>query len=311
MLETSFNSAEIRWAGQLAARLRFIQADFADLTPADRQPYYDEEITQALREIPGESRPQYMAALAREFPTFMHAPEEVKAEPADTSPESIVEALVRIAPQLPRQKLAEFGVQLQNAGYVGLKTTTLVEGPPEDFQKFFGLPEGGHVDLQRLYRLAHVMADCYFKLEVFTWKVWQEVASESRIRKEPGAVNDVRKLSGRYLGGDSEVAVEQIKTLVEKTRQLVSGLLGAIGGAGRIFAHRFAEDYSPENILTVAKSDSALGGGGLFANEEVRAWRKFKQLFQGQTDQVIEERLQEAIATSAEGLMRGLNRNES
>jgi hypothetical protein len=309
MSETSFNAAEIRWAGQLAARLRFLQADFADLAPGERQPYYDEEIGHALREIAPECRARYLEALSREFPTFNFGEAEVKAEPTDTSPEAIVEALVRIAPQLPKQKLAEFGVQLQNAGYVGLKSTTLVETPPEELQKLFGLADGEPVDLQRLYRLTHLMADFYLRLEVFAWSVWQQVASESRIRKDQGALYDPRKLGGRYLSGDAEVSVEQIKAVVEKSRQLIAGLLGAIGGAGRIFAHRFAEDYSPENILTVAKSDNGLGVGR-FGNDEVRAWRKFKQLFQGQTDEVVEERLQQAIASSAEGLMRGLHRNE-
>jgi hypothetical protein len=309
MTDTPFTAEEIRWAGRLAAQLRFLQADFADLTPAERQPYYDEEIQHALREIVPENRSRYLAALGEEFPTFNFSQPALEAEPADTSPEALVEALVRIAPRLPKQKLAEFGVQLQNAGYVGLKSTTLVDGPPPEFQKLFGLADGQSVDLQRLYRLTTVMADFYFRLEVFAWSVWQQVGSQSRIRKDIGVLNDPRKLGGRYLTGDAEVSAEQIKTVVEKTRQLIAGLLGALGGAGRIFANRFAADFSPEHVLTVAKLDSSLGSG-MFGNDEVRAWRKFKQLFQGQTEEVIEERLQEAIAHSAEGLMRGLNRND-
>ena len=294
----------------MAARLRFVQADFSDLPPAERQRYFDEEIRPALKDIVPEQRARYLWALNEEFPTFTVVEEAARSEPDDSSPEALVAALVRIADQkqLPKQKLTEFGLQLQKAGYIGLKSTTLGDDLPEEFLRVFPIPAGESIDLQKLLRLSAALAEFYLSVEVVAWGVWKTVAPGSRVRREAGALNDPRKLSLRYLEGDDEVSAEQIKSVIEKTRKVIAGLLSAMGSGGEAFAKRFAADFSPDQIFNLAKADKGLSGG-IFGGDEARAWQKFKSLFQSQTVEVMEEKLHKAIAYEAESLMVGRPRS--
>jgi hypothetical protein len=155
-----------------------------------------------------------------------------------------------------------------------------------------------------------LLADFYVRLEGFVWTVWQQVAPQSRFRRETGGP-DAKRLTASYLTGEPGVTLEQIEQVLEKTRQLSAGLLGAAGGAGRTFAERFSSEFSPDNIMALSKTDAELGKIGLIAKEEARGWRKFKKLFQMMNEDAIEDRLRTAIAHQAENLIRGTRHETS
>jgi hypothetical protein len=304
----SFSPEELNWAARLAGRLRYAQATFADSPAEERHDCLNSEIQRALKEIVPERRGRHLAALEEHFPTFLDGAPALDSTPRDTSPEELVESLVRIAPDLPPQKLAEFGVKLQQAGYIGLKSSVLADEPPPEFLKLFPIEAGQRVDLQRLYRLAVVLADFFFRLEIFVWTVWQQVAPQTRFRKELGPLNDVRRLGVAYLQADAtkpDVSADQIGKVVERTRRLTAGLLGAVGGAGRAFASRFSADYAPDNILALAKTDTSAPPVMFGSRDDARGWWKYKKLFNALTEEVVEERLHQAIAHSAEILIQG------
>ena len=134
---------EQTWASKTAMRLRFVQADFADRPADERSGFIEDELEGALRELTAEQRPGYVRALAEHFPTaFVTGQETPDATPADNSPEALVEALVNIAPQLPKSLLAEFGLRLQQAGYMEIKSTTLMDAPPEEVLRLLPLLPG-------------------------------------------------------------------------------------------------------------------------------------------------------------------------
>jgi len=298
---------EHAWASKTALRLRFVQADFADRPEDERRGFLDEEIGRALKGIVPEKRPRYLQTLAEHFPagTFSQ-PKAVDAPPSDNSPEALVEALVRIAPQLPKSLLAEFGLRLQEAGYMEIKSTTLMDAPPEELTRVLPLDPAQSVDLQRLFRTLAVFAEYYLGLETIIWRTWQELAPNSSVRREGGSHAEVRKLSARYLQGDNEVSSTQLRALVEKTRRVMGGLLGAIPAGGAAFFERFNSEFSPDRIANLAKNDKSITGW----TEDAKNWNKFKKMMTDQHGQIFEEKMFEAIARKAEALMLGTGRKD-
>jgi hypothetical protein len=305
---TNFTPEEHAWASKAAMRLRFVQADFSDRPAEERRSFLHDEVDRALKTIVPEKRPRYAEALAEHFPTaFSRHAAPLEATPADNSPEALVEALVKIAPDLPKSLLAAFGLKLQEAGYMEIKSTILMDAPPEELRRSIPLDPEKLVDLQRLYRTLAIFADYYIGLETIIWRTWKELAPDSRIRREATAGGDVRKMTGRYLQSDSEISAEQLRQIVEKTRMLMGGLLGAIPSGGAAFLDHFHSEFTPENIATQAKGDKTLGGW----TEDAKNWNKYKKMFEYQQAQVLREKMFEAIAKKAEALMTGTHRKET
>ncbi len=304
----NFTPEEHTWASKAAMRLRFVQADFADRPAEERKSFLEDEVRQALQNIAPEKRGRYAAALAEHFPTgFINNSSAVDATPSDNSPEALVEALVKIAPKLPKSLLAQFGLRLQEAGYMEVKSTTLMDAPPEDLLKSIPLDPMRQVDLQRLYRTLAIFAEYYTGLETIIWRTWKELAPTSPVQRDTTPAGDVKKTSARYLHGDTEVSSEQLKQIVERTRKLMGGLLGAIPAGGTAFLERFLSEFSPEKISALAKADKSLGGW----TEDAKNWNKYKKMVEDQRGQVFEEKMYEAIARKAEALMGGTARKES
>src|SRR5882757_8356728 len=98
----NFTPEEHAWASKSAMRLRFVQADFADRPAEERRSFLEDAVQLALKDIPPEKRPRYAQALAEHFPTGIINVPAVEATPSENSPEALVEALVKIAPKLPK-----------------------------------------------------------------------------------------------------------------------------------------------------------------------------------------------------------------
>lgn len=307
MTVTNYTPEEHLWASKTAMTLRIRQADFADQPEEERRALLDDAVKQALQPIVPDKRPRYIRALAEHFPTgTITIAKPVEAEPTDNSPEALVDALVLIAPKLPKSLLAEFGIRLQEAGYMEIKSTTLMDAPPDELAQSLPIDPLLPIDLQRLYRMFIIFADYYLGLETIIWRTWQELTTGSPIRRETGSHADVKKLAARYIQGDREVAADQLRKLVDNTRKVMGGLLGAIPAGSAAFFERFHAEFSPDKIAALAKNDKSLGGW----TDDAKNWNKFKKMMADQEGQIFEEKMYEAIARKAEALMLGTNRKE-
>jgi hypothetical protein len=304
----NFTPEEHAWASKSAMRLRFVQADFADRPAEERRSFLEDEVQRALKDIAPDKRPRYAQALAEHFPTgFINNASSVDATPSENSPEALIDALVKIAPKLPKSLLADFGLRLQEAGYMEIKSTTLMDAPPDDLLKSIPLDPLRTVDLQRLYRTLAIFAEYYIGLETIIWRTWQELAPTSPVKRDPTPMGDVKKVTARYLHGDSEVSSEQLRQIVERTRKVMGGLLGAIPAGGAAFLERFLSEFSPDKIAELAKIDTGLKG----FTQDAKNWSKYKKMVEDQQGQVFEEKMYEAIARKAEALMGGTARKET
>lgn len=302
------------WAATVGARLRLLQASFADGETEERREYLEEEIELGLREVPAGRRAAYLTALSERFPVGLGVdlpPEEVVREaPAGASmsaspesPEALVAALSGLADALTPQERTRFAKDLQEAGYllaVAMPAAADTEEVPAELQKKLGLAADQRLDRKRALRLVGVLIDLVVTMDQVGWQVWRDLAPNSRVRRDPGVAGDLRKLAGPFLLGDNEVSTAQIVQLLDKTRQLIVGLVAAVGSAGETFARQHLSRFSPQSIKAAADAEP-----GFFIGPEQKCWRKYLQLFNEISGVTIESDIASAIVQRAEQLILG------
>ncbi len=302
-------SDEVQWATNVGSRLRLLQASFADDESAVRRDYLAEEIEREIREIPDSRRKTYLEALAERFPQgeSVSIPTPAAA-PAEMSPESLVAQLSALAPTLSESQRRELSYRLQDAGFavaVPVASAGETDEIPPELQKKLALDASQTLDRKRALRLVAVLIDLVVTMDQVAWQVWKNLAPNSRVRREGGATGDLRKMAGPYLTGDTEVNYAQVAQLLDRTRQLVAGLLAAVGATGDAFSKQYLSRFSPQSIKEAAEKD-----GGFFVGPEQRCWRKYTQLFSEVTGATIESEIAAAIVNYTEDLILGPSRTQ-
>ena len=315
------------WAARVGARLQMLQASFADDDPGARMGYVEEELTREMREIAPSSRVAFLAALAERFPDWGSAGENqgervAAAAPPTPAPapaaapapsklasaESLITQLSALAAGLPEESRRNFAKRLQQAGFaISMKVASASgDEAPAELQKKLSLDPGQQLDRQRVLKLVAVLVDLVVTMDQLAWNMWKSLAPNSIVRRDPGATGDLKKIAGPYLTGDSEVSTAQITQLVDKTRQLIAGLLAAIGATGEGFARNFLTRFSPQHIKEQADADP-----GFFIGGEQKCWRKYNQIFYETTGVAIENEIANIIAKYTEDLILGAGRPQT
>ncbi len=297
-------SEESLWASALAARLRVLQANFADDDAATRQSYLVEEIERALKGCVSEKRKSLLDALAVRFPSWQDsAPVQVAAAttapPVAQSPESLLNQLLEVIPGLAPAQRASMVDKLKSAGLAAQERVSVGVGIeiPAELQKRLGLPEGRAPNAERAARLLPPLLDMVLTMDQLIWTLWKQLTSKSVIRREV----DLGKLSGEYLAGNPEVSNTQVAQGLERTRKMIAGLLGAIGRAGGSYARERARLFDPTAIEADARTEKKWN-----ESLEYACWRKYVQLSKEYgAEPVIEKGIQEAVAKAAENLIMG------
>ncbi len=288
------------WASALAARLRVLQANFADDDPATRQSYLVEEIERALKGCVAEKRKVFLDALGVRFPSWQNsAPVQVvvAGAPVVQTPESLLQQLLEIIPGLSPAQRAEMMDKLKSAGLVTQERVTAgIEIPPE-LQKRLGFPEGRAPNAERAAKLLALLLDMVLTMDQLIWMLWKQLATKSVIRREV----DLSKLAGEYLAGNAEVSNTQVSQGLERTRKMIAGLLGAVGRAGSTYARERARLFDPTEIEADVRTEKKWN-----ESLEYACWRKYVQLSKEYgAEPVIEKGIQDAVAKAAENLIMG------
>lgn len=314
MLNTSSSELARRVAG-VANRLRLVQADFADEPAETRREMLSEEVRRALSGVGAEEREAFLDALRLEFPAWEmgqaaggaaeaageNAARSASDERELSDPSFLAERLAALAGSMSDEQKRAVEKHLKKAGIVSDAPAGAL--PPEamaPLKKLLGMTDGEAVDPVRLAKAAAVMAELASSLDQVVWNTWKTLSPRSEIKRG----QPVKGTLKRYVGGDGEVAGAQVKQDMERLRQLTAALISSVSQAGRTFAQKHVEKFSPSEIEAIAK----MGGGGLLVSQEVRCWRKYVELA-GPVDAIsIEGELLAAIAGYAESLMKGIGR---
>lgn len=294
-------SEESLWASALAARLRILQANFADDDPATRQDFIGQEIERALKGSVPERRKALLEALAQLFPAWETAAPMVNHQPATgaavpESPEALLDNLLASLPSLPAAQREEFTERLKRAGVVLEQASAGFEASPE-LLKRLGLDGSRAISGDRAAKSLAMLVDMVLTLDQLVWTLWKQIAPKSMVRKE----GDLMKLSAEYLAGSNEVSTAQLLQTLERTRKMVAGLLGAVGRAGAAYARERARIFDPNAIEADARAEKKWNESVEFA-----CWRKYVQLCKEYgAETAIEKSIQEAMAKATENLIMG------
>jgi hypothetical protein len=297
-------SEESLWATALAARLRTLQANFADDDAATRQTYLDEEIERALKGCAPDKRRVLLDALAVKFPTWLISGPVAASDsappalPAPSTPEELLDQLLAVLPALTDQQRAVFTGKLKAAGLVQepAPASPGIELPAE-LNKRLGIPPGQSFNAERAGKTLALLLDMVLTVDQLVWTLWKQLAAKSSLRREA----DLVKMSATYLTGSQDISTAQIMQALERTRKMIAGLLGAVGRAGGAFARERSRLFDPAAIEADARSEKKWNESLEFA-----CWRKYVQLCKEYgAEPVIEKSIQEAMAKAAENLIMG------
>lgn len=294
-------SEESLWASALAARLRVLQASFADDPAAARREYISQEIENALKGTVPEKRRVLLEALAERFPAWEQEPSgnhhpATSDAPAPETAADLLEKLLQVLPGVPEEARVSLAERLKISGLISSAPAGPVELSPE-LLKRLGLGPERSVSPERAGKALGLLLDMVLTLDQLAWTLWKQVAPKSTVRRE----GDLPRLSGEYLAGSAEVSTAQLQQSLERTRKLVAGLLGAVGRAGTTHARERARIFDPTAIEADARAEKKWN-----ESVEYACWRKYVQLNKEYgAEAAIEKNIQEALAKATENLITG------
>ncbi|MBV9876249.1 MAG: hypothetical protein JO025_16090 [Verrucomicrobia bacterium] len=294
------------WAHGVATRLWALQTSFADDPPDQRKQYLIEEIKGSLQEVVMSKWPEYLNALAQRFP----GPERIDAALTDatTSPIEPVQKTVQELVEELFSRLNEFSKEEKTDLAARMASIGLTVGPsrelglPSELRGKLGLTPDQPLDEERLCKLLAALLEMIAALDQLTWNLWKTIAPQSAVRRDSGETS--RRVFGRYLAGDREVATLQISQMLERTRQLLAGLLSAIGPAGETYARNHLETFAPEKIRATVEG----GSSGFLSNVEQKCWRRYVTLANELNGPAVEKQIVDAIVGYAEQIVLGSKR---
>ncbi|HMJ66767.1 MAG TPA: hypothetical protein VK615_15610 [Candidatus Binatia bacterium] len=298
-------SEEALWASHLAARLRLLQANFADDPPPTRQGYLHEEIDRAIKDVTPTKRRSHLEALKQKFPSWeasegANSVEPTPAAPSIDTPEEALRKLLELSGDITPEAKAAFTRKLQAAGFgVSQAAGGLSEISPET-QKKLGLTPGQQLHPDRAIKLLVGLAEMVLALDQLVWTLWKQRNPKASFRKD----RDLAKLIGPYLSGDTEISTPVIADPLDKTRALIAALLGAVGRGAANFAAKHVARIGPEAIEDLAKLERSF-----MQSLEVTSWKKYRELFNEYCNETaLEAEIEQAILKVAETLVQNRGR---
>jgi len=294
------------WAQQVATRLWVLQTSFADDPPDQRKQYLIEEIKSSLQGVVVSKWPECLNALAHRFP----GPERIEAasaiaaptptEPVEKSVEELVDELLSRATELTNQAKSGLAARMESVGLTVAPGRGL--SLPPELRGKLGLTPDQPLDEERLCKLLAALLEMMAGLDQVTWNLWKTIAPQSVVRRDTGETS--RRVFGRYLAGDREVATLQINQMLERTRQLLAGLLSAIGPAGETYARNHLETFAPEKIRATIDG----GSSSFLSNVEQKCWRRYVTLANELNGPAVEKQIVDAIVGYTEQIVLGSKR---
>ena len=292
------------WASSLVTRLKYLQTTLTEETPENRQVHLEAELRRALQQVPVDKRGAHLYALTEALPEWNLAAATALAPAAVArqTPDEIVASFLQLVPQLTGEQRASVKQKLAAAGLI-LPAQQGIEGDAlMAVRAKLKLDPEDPIDTEQLARLFAVYAEAMLALDQLAWNVWRNAAPKSPVRRDT-AQGDLRTVTRRTLSGDAEAAATLgfVQKQIEASRQLIAGLLAGLGPAGKNFARRYQQRYTPDAVRELVRTE----GGG---KNDTAYWKKHTELAAEITETVIEDDVQAAVVKYAEDLMRGTTR---
>jgi hypothetical protein len=294
-----------------ANRLRLIQIDFADEQPDVRRGYLSEAVEAALAEVLPEQREAFLKSLMARFPTWdpnvaLRGPEEPVPTQSRTDerelqdPSFLVGRLVDMAPEIPPDQKRGLASQLQAAGLAPRARGGMPEEPLNRLREALGLKPDDELDASRILGLLATLADFVCSVDPLVWRTWGKLAPKSKFQ----SIASLRHTLSRFSTGDQGVGDVQAEEDLLKLRHLIASMVVALGQVGKIAAtdvvSSFMTPLAPAKIEDLVKFEK----GSIFVAQEVKCWRKYKELAGKLNDVAVEGGIREKVQRFVEELMK-------
>jgi len=221
----------------------------------------------------------------------------IPSQPAKKTAQELAEELLDRANELPRETKVQLAERFRAFGPQTTAGQSL--NLPPELRGKLGLTPDQPLDRERLNKLFAALLETVVILDNLVWNLWKTIAPKSVVRRESG--DGLRRTVGPYVAGDREVATLQITQMLEKTRQLLAGLLSAIGPAGETYARNHMETYAPEKIRAAVEAASP----GFLTNMEQKCWRRYLTLASELSGLAVEKQIVDAIVNYTEEAILG------
>jgi len=298
---TTLSGQESSWIHEVAGRLRLIQADTAQVEPAKRAEFLQEEVERSLKTVPPANRKRFVEALLARFPVagrvvsgFSPVP-AAEPEPAPVAApvpvaESPLETLERFLAEVSNLSEEQRGEPVQRLlGSELLRSyrNALVLEVSGESQRALGLLAGQQPQLERMVQLTVMLLDVVSRLDQTGMKTMEALAPRSPLLKRN---ESVRKAAARFLVGE----VETVEPQLREAFGLLAALLVAPLSGGRAYGQSHVERFSPAAIEDVVTAE---GGGGVFGNKKERCWNRYCDLARDfATADLVDRRIKECLA---------------
>ena len=308
---TALTEQESGWIGEVAGRLRLIQADAASGTPEQRREYLNEEIARSFKGVASSQRKRYLEGLHARFPvagqmvaTSAPAPAPTPAPmpaPAATPEtfEQLLERFLKAAKELPDPKRAEVVKRLREADLARVDNDKVVLEITDELRQALGLPAGQQPRLRKLVQLCVLLVEALQRLDQTALGTMKELDPRNRVIKRSQDVN-FRNAVAQFLTQEDASLEPQVRMVAS----LPAALLAAMLGGGKDFGRKYVERLSPSAIEDVVMGE---GGGSFFGqNKKERCWDKYVRLAKDyETADLVDRRIRDCLAAFVERTVSG------
>jgi hypothetical protein len=299
----ALSDQESSWIGDLASRLRLVQADTATSLPEKRREFLSEEIARGLRDVPPANRKRFIEALLARFPVAgqnlkVAAPPPVSmpltpAEPPPETFEQLLNRFIKAADELPAAERERAARTLTEAGLAWVGRDSLAVELSEELQRTMGLPAGQEPRLGNVVKLCGLLHEMIQKMNTLLLETVRDLNAKSPILKRPA---DLRGAAAQFLLGEEGALKPQMALVLS----IQSALSKAISDGGRDFGREHLGRFSPSAIEDVVMGE---GGVGIFGNKKEKCWEKYVKLAENLTSDVVNRQIRDSMAAIIERKM--------
>ena len=294
----ALSEQENGWINEVAARLRLIQTDTAQLSSEKRSEFLQEEVERSFKDVPPSNRQRLLGVLLARFPVagkvvgLAPAPSApvpaTVAAPVAESPAQTLERLLAALPKLTEAQRAAVSTKLASAGLLPAVREVAAVEISETTQRALGLQANQPLSVERLAQLTAVLLDGVSKLDQTALKTLEVLSPRSPLLKRG---ESSRRSSLRFLLGE----IDSLDAQSRELSALVGALLAATLGGGRVFGQQYVERFSPAAIEDVVMAE---GGGGMFGpSKKERCWDRYGDLSRDfATADLVDRKVKECLA---------------
>ncbi|KAA0214793.1 MAG: hypothetical protein DYG94_10625 [Leptolyngbya sp. PLA3] len=286
-------------------RIRLLQADLADADAEGRRAVIADEIRAALEKVIPQEREMFLEAIEARFPAWeselmgqvQQAAPAASVSATDMAefndPGFLIRQLQQLAPKMSADQRLRAAMQLEKAGILTGGAAGVGAEAMGRLRAALQSAPDARVDLDRLVSVMSVAIEKMVNLDDIASKNWAQLSQSGRHRGRSG----LAKLIGQYVTGDAQVGSLQVTEELETFRRLAASLIVALSHTGQA-AYEQMKKLHPETIQTAAAAEK-----GLLLGNEVKCWRKYRELADAIDPAAVEAEVLRVLAGFVSDLM--------